>query len=178
MALRAVGSIAAMVTVYYLLPLDGRLSVTAGVLLGLVLVAFVVLGTQQVRSILRAPYPVLRATVVLASLIPLFILVFASYYYVVEQQVPSSFSEPLSHTDALYFTVTVLATVGFGDIAPTTEAARIAVTVQMVADLVVLGLLIRTAARAATHSLGRQDGLGGASPAAGDAAVEVPTQDR
>jgi voltage-gated potassium channel len=47
---------------------------------------------------------------------------------------------PLTRTDALYFTVTVFATVGFGDIVATTQVARLVVTVQMVLDLGVLGL--------------------------------------
>ena len=50
-----------------------------------------------------------------------------------------SFSQPLNHTDALYFTVTVFATVGFGDIIASTAAARLAVTGQMIIDLINLG---------------------------------------
>jgi hypothetical protein len=46
----------------------------------------------------------------------------------------------MTHTNSLYFTVTVFATVGFGDITATTNAARLLVTAQMVADLVVIGL--------------------------------------
>jgi hypothetical protein len=49
----------------------------------------------------------------------------------------------LTRTDSLYFTVTVFATVGFGDINATSQAARVLVTVQMVLDLIVLGLGIR-----------------------------------
>ena len=41
-----------------------------------------------------------------------------------------NFSEPLTRTDALYFTVTVFSTVGFGDITAKTEAARLVVTGQ------------------------------------------------
>jgi voltage-gated potassium channel len=49
----------------------------------------------------------------------------------------------LTRTDALYFTVTVFTTVGFGDIVATTQVARLVVTVQMILDLVVLGLGVR-----------------------------------
>jgi voltage-gated potassium channel len=49
----------------------------------------------------------------------------------------------LTKTDALYFTVTVFATVGFGDIVPRTELARIVTMSQMLADLVVIGLIVR-----------------------------------
>ena len=55
----------------------------------------------------------------------------------------SNFSEHLSRTDALYFTVTVFSTVGFGDITAKTEAARLVVTGQMIADLVTIGLAVK-----------------------------------
>ena len=54
-----------------------------------------------------------------------------------------NFSQPLSRTDAIYFTVTVFATVGFGDITAKTEVARLVVTGQMLGDLIVLGLGVR-----------------------------------
>jgi hypothetical protein len=167
---QALASIAAVITIYFLLPLDGRLSLGAGTGLLLALVAFVVLGVAQVKSVVRSAYPAMRAVRVLAVLIPVFIVAFAAYYYVVARQSPSSFNAALTRTDALYFTVTVLATVGFGDIVATSQATRIAVTVQMVADLAVLGLLVRTAARAVAHGWARQEHLDDASPAAGDAA--------
>jgi hypothetical protein len=56
---------------------------------------------------------------------------------------PQAFSEPLSRTDALYFTITVFSTVGFGDIVPVTDGGRVATMVQMVGDLLVVGLVLR-----------------------------------
>jgi hypothetical protein len=55
----------------------------------------------------------------------------------------ASFTEPLTRTDALYFTVTVFSTVGFGDITARSEAARVVLIVQMLADLALLGAGIR-----------------------------------
>jgi Ion channel len=52
----------------------------------------------------------------------------------------SNFGQKLIHTDALYFTVTVFTTVGFGDITAKSEGARLLVTAQMIADLIVLGV--------------------------------------
>ena len=46
-------------------------------------------------------------------------------------------------TDALYFTVTVFSTVGFGDITAKSETARIVLIVQMLADLAFLGAGVR-----------------------------------
>lgn len=74
---------------------------------------------------------------------PLFLLLFAATYFLIARELPSSFSEPLNRTDALYFTVTVFATVGFGDIVATTETARVLVIVQMMADLVLVGLIAK-----------------------------------
>ncbi len=45
--------------------------------------------------------------------------------------------------DAVYFTVTTLATVGFGDITPTSQSARLVVTVQMIFDLTVVAVAAR-----------------------------------
>jgi len=45
--------------------------------------------------------------------------------------------------DAMYFTVTVFSTVGFGDITAKTDLARSIVTIQMLFNLVVLGLVAK-----------------------------------
>jgi voltage-gated potassium channel len=66
--------------------------------------------------------------------------VFAATYLLLAQEDRASFTQPLDHTGALYFTVTVLSTVGFGDIAPVTTAARVATMVQMLLNIVVFGL--------------------------------------
>ena len=46
------------------------------------------------------------------------------------------FTQPLTRTDALYFTVTVFSTVGFGDISPKLEAARVVLIAQMLSHRV------------------------------------------
>ncbi|MCU0262810.1 MAG: potassium channel family protein [Candidatus Nanopelagicales bacterium] len=65
----------------------------------------------------------------------------------------TAFSEPLDRVGALYFTVTVLATVGFGDIHPVSSLARAAVTGQMVMDVVLVGVVVRVLVAAARISL-------------------------
>ena len=54
-----------------------------------------------------------------------FLLLFASTYFTLSDREPTTFSETLSRTDALYFTMTVLSTVGFGDIAPQTPVGQV-----------------------------------------------------
>ena len=141
--LRALVSIAVLVTIYYLLPFDRSATWAAITLLVIGLVVLIGVVAFQVRLIIRSPFPGLRAIEALATSIPLFLLLFASTYFVMARLSPSSFSAPLTRTDALYFTVTVFSTVGFGDITAKTEAARLVVTGQMIADLVLLGLGIR-----------------------------------
>jgi voltage-gated potassium channel len=53
------------------------------------------------------------------------------------------FSGLETRLDAVYFTVTTLATVGFGDVHATGQAARFAVTVQIVFNVIVLAAAIR-----------------------------------
>lgn len=146
--LRPLGTATALVVLYFVLPLDGHRDASALVLLGLGLAVFGVLAGWQVLAVLRAPHPALRAVRALAMAVPLYLLLFATAYVLMSAEEPASFSEGLDRLDALYFTVTVFATVGFGDIAPVTQAARAVVLGQMVANLVVLGLLLRLVTRA------------------------------
>ena len=62
----------------------------------------------------------------------------------------------MTRTDALYFTVTVFSTVGFGDITAVTEAARVLVTGQMIADIVILGIGVRIIVDAVKRGQQRQ----------------------
>jgi hypothetical protein len=132
-----------VLVVYFLLPLDRSFSSRALVGLVLGLIALGLLITWQVRQILRARTPALRAVEALALSLPLFLVLFAAVYVVLSDSDPAAFSEPLDRTDGLYFVVTVFATVGFGDIAPVSEVARALATVQMIGDLLLIGLVLK-----------------------------------
>jgi voltage-gated potassium channel len=151
--LLAAGSIVALVAIYYLLPLSRSSTGVAVTILAIGLAALVALVTFQVRWILRSRYPGLRAVEALATSIPLFLLLFAATYVVMAAISASNFSEPLTRTGALYFTVTVFSTVGFGDITPETEAARLVVTGQMIVDLVTIALVVKVIVGAAKRGM-------------------------
>jgi voltage-gated potassium channel len=138
--LRAFGSAVLMVVLYYTLPLGSVVGLSLVTELSVGVVVLVCVITWQVRAIERATYPAIRAAQSLAVTTPLFLLFFAASYYILSADDPAAFTEVLSRSDALYLTVTIFATVGFGDISPQTESVRLFVTAQMVLDLVVLGL--------------------------------------
>jgi hypothetical protein len=104
----------------------------------------------QVWQITRARYPLLRAVEALATTVPLFLLLFAGSYYVLGQEQAGSFSETLGRTDSLYYTTTVFSTVGFGDIVPKSEPARVLTMVQMLANLLIFGVAARVVVNAVT----------------------------
>jgi voltage-gated potassium channel len=133
-----------LVTGYYLCPLDRLTDVPLWISLAVGLLALVAVAAYQVRAIIRSRHPALRAVEALSVTAPLFLLLFAAEYFLMAEADGSNFNvHTLTRTDSLYFTVTVFATVGFGDINPTSQAARVLVMVQMILDLIVLGLGIR-----------------------------------
>ena len=140
-----------LLVAYYLWPLDPTSTPEAVVKLLGYLLMLMVLALLAVRSIMSASYPGLRAITALSAIIPLYIMLFAAGYYSLAVGQPQSFSQLLTRTDSLYFTITVFSTVGFGDIAPVTELARIITTVQMVLNLLILGVLLNAVAGAVKH---------------------------
>jgi hypothetical protein len=145
-----------LLVAYYATPFRPVLDLGTLVRLVVGLVAVAALLLWQLRAIAESAHPVLRAVETLTVALPLFLLVFATTYTIMSEAQPASFSEDLSRTDALYFVVTVFATVGFGDIAPVSAAARVVVTIQMIADLVLLGLVLRALLNAVERGRARQ----------------------
>ncbi|MFD5857399.1 potassium channel family protein [Streptomyces chartreusis] len=140
---RSLTAVVLAVVVYYLLPLDHGLNTGGAIAMAVSLVFFAGVLAWQVRAITRSAYPKLRAIETLATAGPLFLLIFSVAYVLLYTNQGDAFSETLSRTDALYFAVTVFSTVGFGDITPETETARILTMVQMLAGLVLVGMIAR-----------------------------------
>ncbi|MGZ4666281.1 MAG: potassium channel family protein [Frankiaceae bacterium] len=115
LSLRSGLSTVLLLVAYYCLPIDRPLDGDGVALLAVGLALFAFMLTIQVRSIVRSDRPRSRAIEVLFTVLPLFLLVFATVYFAMAHTTPSSFSQPLTRTDSLYFTVTTFSTVGFGD---------------------------------------------------------------
>ena len=155
--LRSVASVTLLLVLYYVAPLDGPLSLGTLITFGLGLLVFAGVTAWQVRAIIRSDVPVLRAMQALATGVILLLVLYASLYSAIAYNQPDSFTQTLSRTDGLYFTVTVFATVGFGDITPRSELARIVTTTQMLFGLVVFGLIVRTLISAVQLAVRRRE---------------------
>ncbi len=156
-----------LVVLYYLLPLDQPWDTGTAVRLLIGLLVFAGLAVWQVRAIAGSRYPGLRAAEALGFIVPFYLLLFASTYFVMERASAASFTQPLTRTDALYFSVTVITTVGFGDITAKSETARVVLIVQTLADLALLGAGARVLLGAVRRGQQRRSDTGGAGPAPG-----------
>ncbi len=154
-AVRALLSAALLIAAYYVCPLEHRAHQSVALRLFLALTVFSVVLAIEVRQITKNDRPMLRAGVAMATIIPLFLVVFAWIYLTMSKSNPAAFGETLNRTGALYFTVTVFSTVGFGDITPKTDPARIVAMVQMMSDLAVLAVVVRLILGAATRGMAR-----------------------
>ncbi|TQF65909.1 two pore domain potassium channel family protein [Rhodococcus spelaei] len=150
-------SAALLVLAYFLVPMRNLHSASA--IGGLVLVLALVgaLCGWQIWKIVHARYPALQAVEALALSLPAYLLAFATLYHVLSSVTPSSFSEPLSKLDALYFTLVCFSTVGFGDITAASETARAIVSVQIVANLALLAVGVRIITAAVKAGKRRRD---------------------
>ena len=154
---RTVLTIAALVTLYYVMPVHEAWRLASGLRLLATLALFSALLVWQIRKILNAKHPGVRAIEALAVTVPIFLLLFAGTYYLMSVYGAGNFNQDdLTRTDTLYFTVTVFSTVGFGDITATSETARLVVTLQMILDLVILGVGINALLHAAKVGRERQ----------------------
>ena len=142
-ACRSVGTTLVLVALYYLLPLDRWSNSMIGLELCVGIAVLAGMIVWQTKAIERSAYPVIRAAEAFASTIPLFLLLFATAYFAMGRHDSVAFTQDLNRTDALYFTITIFSTVGFGDISPRSETARLVVSAQMLLDLVILGVVVR-----------------------------------
>lgn len=137
----------AMLTVYLTLPWDQTIGVIAlGLVLGLAVLARLLV--RQIRAIRGSPLPALRGVEIATTTLTAFLLLFAGAYFATEEFIAGSFSEPLTRLDAIYFVLTIFTTLGFGDIVPVTTGARVLVILQMLFDLLFIGVVAKVLVQA------------------------------
>ncbi len=150
-----------IVVLYFIFPLT-RTAVERSVFVfvsSLVLIG--ILWVAQILATMQAPYPGLRAIESLGTSVPLFLVIFAATHYLIEYRQAGSYSQPMTRLDALYFSTTMFTTVGFGDITPISQLARLVTLTQMVGNLILIGVVARVlfgAGQLRRHITERADG--------------------
>jgi hypothetical protein len=151
MMVRTLFTVAVLITVYAVMSPSDIADGNVGVRLVGSLLVFAGVIALQVYAITRDPLPELRAGSSMITATTLLVLMFGMTYATLASANPEWFSQPLDKSSAIYFTVTILGTVGFGDITAVSHTARWVVTAQIVVDLtlvVALGRVLFSAARA------------------------------
>jgi voltage-gated potassium channel len=132
-------AVTVMITAYFLLPLDGlgpRRPVLSWVLFGLALALVAGLLLKQVVHVLL-DHPNARPGLVIPLLICLSVLVFATAYQGLAQH-PGEVDGLTTRLDGLYFTLVTLATIGYGDITPQGQSARLVTILQILYTFIFL----------------------------------------
>lgn len=151
--LRVVTTLLVIIVAYALIPFDGAETWTV-ILIGLVgLVVIVAVAGLQLHAITIAPMPSIKAVETLGLIVPLVVFWFAAIYYALSASSSGSFDEELNHVGAVYFSMTTLTTIGYGDISAQTDTARVLVMMQMVINVLVVGLAVRFAIVAVRRNL-------------------------
>ena len=133
----------------------------------------------QIRRISKARHPQAQMVEALATVFVLFLAIFAKTYHIISQAYPQSFSEDLDYFSSLYFALTVLSTVGFGDISPIMPLARGVTMLQMVLDIVLIGVAVRVITTTASKAIGRKRAKGSTAAAApsSDSDIDASQED-
>jgi voltage-gated potassium channel len=159
---RLAATCAAIIALYFLVPATPRLAQhdvlarTLASVAALGLVAWLV--TRQLR--LHIDHDDRRVDGLVASVVTM-VMVFSLCFYLLEQQQPSQLEDLHTRVDALYFTMSTLVTIGYGDVHAVGQTARILVMVQMLFDVVFIAaasslLSSRVRAVAARHAQARR----------------------
>jgi hypothetical protein len=129
---------------YFILPIGHESGLRQALRLAAVVALIGAVFAWQIRRIAYAELPELRAVEALGVVIALFLVFFAAIYLSMSHGNGATFSQPLDHVRAIYMTITIFSTVGFGDITPRTDGARLVVSTQMLLDLAIIGVVVRS----------------------------------
>lgn len=142
--LRVLVGSAVVVVVYFLLPLDRDFGVVFGVVACLAMVVGLVpMTVRRARRVLVSHRPFIEAVKSIALLYTMVVVGFAMAYLLLATQADDQMRGIETHVDALYFSVVTNATVGYGDMVPVGQLARVVVMVHIVLGLVTLGFAAR-----------------------------------
>jgi voltage-gated potassium channel len=131
------------VVLYYVLPMRGPLWPLGAIAGPIAAIALAPLTRRHLRRVLVSDRPIADVACAIAIIAVVLVLGFATTYWILDTQSPDEFVGIDTKTDSLYFTVTVLATVGFGDVHPVGQVGRAVTTVNMLTNIVILAVSVR-----------------------------------
>src|ERR671911_2664904 len=144
-AFHSLGVLVAVLAVYYAVPVGEEWSANAEAFaVAVIVVGMGLLAWQSVRQVRRqitAGDDTGVRVQSLLTLVYLLIVVFALGYFMLAEADADQFRELETKTDALYFTMATLGTVGFGDVHAAGQLARGLVALQIAFDLVFVAAL-------------------------------------
>lgn len=150
MTLRILLILALMLGGYWLIPLSWFDTSRAPLVLMVVgLSAYLMLVIRRMVRLSHAENPMLQLGESIVIVVVGLVCLFAFIYAVLSRNDPGAFSQEVDKHAALYFSMTVTTTTGFGDIVGVSTAARSLVTAQMFITLIVLATAVRGVTSAA-----------------------------
>lgn len=139
--LRVAGTVAMFGLLYAVAPFDADRWYLYAVVGLAVVAAFIAVVVRRAHRIRTSERAVLDSLEALGLALSLLIFGFASVHYLLA--LDGQFRGLETKIDAVYFTVVTIGTVGYGDITPIGQGARVAVTLQILFTLTVVGAAIR-----------------------------------
>lgn len=131
---------------YYFFPITGESSALWQLLLfgvGLALLIWWIIR-ELMKQLTAGSNPRVGVHSLINLLYPV-VALFALAYYLISRNDPSQFDGLVTRTDALYYTVITLGTIGYGDINAVGQFARVITMIQVAFDLVVIGAFVAVA---------------------------------
>lgn len=149
--------VATLVLAYAVLLLTGRDRWWGGALGTALVLATVPVVAHRARAVLRSSQPFQEAVAAVAVVSTLVVVGTAAAVYVAMAAETGEFEGLVSKIDAIYFTMAIVSTVGFGDVRPVGQAARLVTTLHIVFTIVVAGGSLRLLTWAARRRLADRD---------------------
>lgn len=159
---------AALMLAYWLIPLkwfDEGWTAFAVLLVGLAFYLYLV--ARRMTRLRYSLQPMADLGEALIVVVLTLVTVFALTYAILSRNIEGAFNVPLDKHSAIYFSMTVTTTTGFGDITATANNVRDVVTFQMFITLLILALAVRGLTAAAQYGRKHPSGApkaDGASP--------------
>lgn len=152
---RTLGVVVVLVGAFAVLPFRGErwwLGTTVGAVL---LIATIPLAVHRLRQVLTSERPFVEAVEALVQLLSMLVVGFAAVLYALNHE-GTQVTGLETRLDSIYFTMTTLSTVGFGDIHASAQAGRAVVTTQIVFNLLFVGVAVRVFTTAARRRAAEQ----------------------